>query len=62
MTPKQRELVSSYVSDISKGVVIASVIGWSTGAIRWPLLLGNLAVAFGAFLVALRFRREEGEN
>jgi hypothetical protein len=62
VTPKQRELVSSYLADISKGVVIASVIGWSTGAIRWPWFLGDLAVAIGLFVVALRFRSGEGDD
>jgi len=45
MTAKQRELVSKYLSDLSKGVLIAGMVGLGAGTLRWWVFLLDV---FGA--------------
>ena len=52
MTAKQREFVTKTLSDVSKGVIIAALLGRGTGALRWGWFLGTVAGAVLALLVA----------
>jgi hypothetical protein len=52
MTAKQREFLIKTLTDVSKGVIIAAMIGRGTGALRWGWFLGTVGGAILALLVA----------
>lgn len=52
MNDGQRELVSKYLSDVSKGILLAGVVGFFTGNIAGWLVLIHLGLAANAFTAA----------
>lgn len=52
MTDKQREFFAKFCADISKGALLAGLVGLGTGQIRGLYLAIDLALAIMFFLVA----------
>ena len=52
MTSGQRELISKYLSDLSKGLLVAAIVGWGTGKLRTEYVLIDIIVAFYTIVVA----------
>lgn len=52
MNPRQRELVSKYLSDVSKGILLAGVVGFFIGNVSGLLLVIHGIIASYAFWAA----------
>ena len=60
MNIKQRELLSKYVSDVSKGLLLAGVVGYFANKISIAIFLLHLILAGYALSVA--YFLEDKEN
>jgi len=49
---KQRESIAKYLYDLSKGILLAGVIGYFTGNIAGWVVLVHLGLAANAFIAA----------
>jgi len=55
MSKSQYELLSKYLSDVSKGILLAVVVGLGTGQLGWFFALLDLVLAGYCLIAALWF-------
>ena len=53
MSKSQFELLSKYLSDVSKGILLAVVVGLGTGQLGWLFALLDIALAVYCLIAAL---------
>ena len=58
LNEKQRESVAKYLYDVSKGFLLAGVVGILTNKVSTLAFIGHLIVASYAFVTALTLERE----
>ena len=52
VTTSQRELLAKYLSDLSKGLLLAAIVGWGTGKLGTAYVLIDIMSAFYTIAIA----------